>query len=194
MRGVVDLVVISLILVLILSSGCSLTKKEPRTGPDAAVLTFDRKRPKGLAVSERWVVTRKENETYLLHAYDVERRRRKQVCGAVLPKASMAGWNDLARAGLLVPGEDLRYQAPRGAEPFVGRYFLNLSDMGRNVIARRPLVAGEAEALLGVLQRWEAATQRMGNLRLPSAIRVEMVMGGCDMRGEPLAERVGVDK
>ena len=130
-------------------------------------------------MGERWVVARQDGKTFLLHAWDVERRRTRQSCGAVPSDAFVAGWEDLDSAGLLVSGEDLRLVPSPEGESFAGRLQLSFADQGRRVSARRPLPAGNARALLRVLRGWEAKLLPAVPTSLPVELRVEVGIGGC---------------
>jgi len=170
------------VLTALLVSACSLggQGKEP-TGPTGLVLTFDHPRRATVGVEERWVVVgEKKEETYLLHAWDVERRRTQQICGKVPPEEFTEGWEELEAAGLLVPGEDLRLSPLPGDEPFAGRLRLRFRDRGKRISARRPLTETEAGELIRVLRRWKVALHPALWRNLPADLRVEVAIGGCD--------------
>jgi hypothetical protein len=170
------------VLTALLVSACSLggKGKEP-TGPTGLVLTFDHPRRATVGVGERWVVVGKEmEETYLLHAWDVERRRTRQICGKVPPEEFTEGWEKLEAAGLLVPGEDLRLSPSPGSEAFAGRLRLRFREHGKRISARRPLTETEARELVRVLRRWKVALHPAKWRSLPPDLRVEVAIGGCD--------------
>jgi len=161
-------------------SACSLaTQRQEPEGPENLLLVFESSRREKSGVGERWVVARQGDGAFLLHAWDVERRRTRQSCGAVPRGAFVEGWEDLDAAGLLVSGEDLRLVPSPGGEPFAGRLQLSFADQGRSVSAHRPLLAGKARALLSVLRGWEATLLPAAPTSLPAELRVEVAIGGC---------------
>jgi hypothetical protein len=135
-----------------------------------------------VAVDERWVLVRERDKSFLLHAFDVERRRVKQRCGTIRPQTFATGWDELVAAGLLNPGEDLRFAPRPGEPPFVGRLQASFRYQGRQIEARRPLVASQARALERVLRKWEAALRVEEPQTLPALMRVETRLGGCNMQ------------
>jgi hypothetical protein len=173
--------VYALLLPVFVVSACALVAQKEPEGPENLLLVFERPRHEETAVGERWVVARQGDEAFLLHAWDVERRRTKQSCGAVPRDAFLAGWEDLDAAGLLVSGEDLRLVPSPEGEPFAGRLQLGFLNRGRRVSARRPLLAGNARVLLSVLRGWEAMLLPVPPTSLPVELRVEVAIGGCGL-------------
>ena len=165
-----------------LASACALggKAKEKPPAPTGLFLAFDHPRRGTVGVGERWIVVSKKEEIFLLHAWDVERRRTEQVCGEVPPEEFTEGWEELGAAGLLVSGEDLRLSPPPGSEPFAGRLRLRFRLRGRLTSARRPLTETEARELLGVLRGWKADLRPALWRSLPADLRAEVVIGGCD--------------
>ena len=171
-----------LLLSVFMVSACSLAEqRQALEGPENLLLVFESPRRGKTGVGERWVVARQGDQTFLLHAWDVERRRTRQSCGAVPRDAFVAGWEGLDAAGLLVSGDDLRLVPSPEGEPFAGRLQLSFDDQGRRVSARRPLPAGNARALLRVLRGWEATLLPAAPTSLPAELRVEVAIGGCGL-------------
>ncbi len=167
----------------LVASSCSLGAGDDEwVGPVEAALRFERPRREAAAVDERWVLIREHDRSFLLHAFDVERRRVKQKCGTIRPEIFATGWDELVAAGLLDPGEDLRFTPRPGEPPFVGRLQVSFLYQGRRIEARRPLIASQARALERVLHNWEAALRVEEPQTLPALLRVETRLGGCDMQ------------
>jgi hypothetical protein len=166
----------------LVSSACLPSRRDKWRGPEEAALRFDRPRREVATVDERWMMLREHDRSYLLHAFDVERRRVKQRCGTILPETFAIGWDELLASGLLDPGEDLRFTPRPGEPPFVGRFQAAFVYQGRRIEARRPLVAAQARALERVLHNWEAALRIEEQQALPALMRAEARMGGCDMQ------------
>jgi hypothetical protein len=151
--------------------------------PPRVRLGVDLPRREAEAVNERWALYRGEKGTFVVHGVDVERRRTVQTCGKLAEESFAAGWEDLAATGVLRPGEDLRLVPPRGAEPFAGRLEASYGGEANRVASRRPLTAGEARAVTGVLRRWEARLEPVLMEAIPAELRVELARGGCSPPG-----------
>jgi hypothetical protein len=166
-------------------TGCSAGKTDGWIGPDEAIIRYDRPRREVRGVHERWMLVREHDESFLLHAFDVERRRAKQRCGTIEPTVFATGWDELLASGLLDPGEDLRFAPRPGEPPFVGRLQLSFLFHGRRVEARRPLDKSQAAVLERVLRGWKRALLIEEPETLPAIMRAEARMGGCDMDRPP---------
>jgi len=165
--------------------GCLSGNTDEWVGPNEVILRFDRPRREVRGVHERWMLVREHDESFLLHAFDVERRRAKQRCGTIDPTVFATGWDELLASGLLDPVDDLRFAPRPGEPPFVGRLELSFLLHGRRVEARRPLDASQAAVLERVLRGWKRAVLIEDPQTLPALMRVEARQGGCDMERPP---------
>jgi len=174
----------ALLLMVLLASGCTLEGlKRKAEGPEHLLLVFDRPRREELGVGEHLVVARRDGETFLLHAWDVERRRAHQTCGAVPSEAFSSGWKELKAAGLLTSEERASLLPLPGGKPFAGRLQVSLDDQTRTVTARRPLEQADVQVIVDVLRRWEALLRPVGPTEIPAELRVEVAIGGCKPPG-----------
>ena len=184
----------ALILLLLFLAACAAarTRQLREQAPAYARLIVDLPRREVEGVTERWALWSREENAFLVHASDVERRRVRQTCGAIPIEAFVRGWKDLQAKGLLHPVEDYRLVPPPGAAPFMARIQLRYERAGREVIARRPLEQAQLDALLRVLRAWEAMLQLVPANDIPAELRVEIAMDGCGPR-PPRSRPPGAD-